>query len=244
MKPNNEVNKEMEKLLSTPEDKAKRENVLKALEKARAVRSENIKKEKEKSTPLCKVPPPIQKSEEKPKLIKQGIFKKPLPMDKLIPIEKGAGFGFFKKMKMYRNPSITYLITMLYGNGTMKHFIILTTKDMFTLNKKKYHLNKNEGWYDINFHQHRLMYHVDYVEPINKELKIEGDKAYMSLNPENIEPVLSMEYIKVLSQSQTLTKWIKMVLLFVVIILALNFINVIVFVLQSGIFKGLMSSFG
>lgn len=159
---------------------------------------------------------------------------------KVKPVKRGDGYKFFSKRKMNTNPTTTYLITMLFGNGTMKHLVLEGKGFVFTYNKRKYHLNKTLSWYDVNHHQNRLMYYEDYAEPLNRAIHCDGDKKYLSITPDNITDVMAMEYVKVLSQSQQLSKWLKIAVFLMIANLALSFLNTLIFVLQSGILGGLL----
>jgi len=155
-------------------------------------------------------------------------------------VATGEGMNWKDKGKLQKNPTSTYVVTMLFGNATCEHYVIDTSDNFFVINKKRYHLNKLLGWYDVNFHQNRLIFYEDYVEPIEPRIKIEGDKAYLYITPSNMKQVMEMEYVKILSQSAELTKWLKILIFICIGILALSLINTIVFIAQSGVFQGIM----
>lgn len=166
------------------------------------------------------------------------IPKVPITQPKMV--KRNAKIRIKDKFRLVTKPTKTFLATMLFGNGTIKHFIVDSKDDFFKYDKKKYHLNKDDSWYDVNFHQSRLFYYEDYVEPLTKSIHCEGDTAYLKVTPRNVEPMLEQEFIKVLAESQQLTKWIKMCIFILIIVLGLSFINTLVFLLQSGILKGIM----
>lgn len=154
--------------------------------------------------------------------------------------KRGDGFGFLQQRKMNASPTSTYLVSILFGNGTIKHIVLEGKGNIFTYNKRKYHLNKSQSWYDVNHHQNRLIYYEDYAEPLNRQIYVDGDRRYLSITPDNMQEVMAMEYVKVLSQSQQLSKWLKIAVFLMIANLALTFINTLIFVLQSGILSGLV----
>lgn len=154
--------------------------------------------------------------------------------------KKGEGFSFWKKRKLGSNPTSTFMLTFMYGNGTLKHLVLEGKGNVFTLNKRKYHLAKEKSWYDVNNHQNRLFYYEDYPEPLNRSVFIDGDKRFLSITPDNLQDVMGMEYVKVLSQSQQLSKWLKIAVFLMIANLGLTLINTLIFVLQSGILKGVL----
>lgn len=154
-----------------------------------------------------------------------------------------AGIGWKQKMTLRRNPTSTYLITMFFGNGTCEHFVLKTTSLFFRHGKNKdtYHLNKTQGIYDVNEKQHRFFYHEDFAEPLQFKtiVKEGGNEAYAFITPENLEPYINMEYVKVLAKLPEITKWLKILIFLSIAILCLLVIIVIVFIAQSGIFQQL-----
>lgn len=174
--------------------------------------------------------------------------EKPLPTPPTPPeppypvrmIKQNEKLKLKEKIKLMLKPTQTFLVTMFFANGTTTHFVIEAKEHFFKYKKKKYHINPDVAWYDINFHQSRLFYYIDYLEPLDKTIYCDGNKSYLKITPDSIEPLIEMEYIKVLSQSQQLTKWIKMAIFLLIIVLGLSFVNTIVFLLQSGIMEGVL----
>jgi hypothetical protein len=156
------------------------------------------------------------------------------------PVKVGQNMSRGDNLKLAKNPTSSYVITMLFGNGTMEHYVIETKENFFILNKKRYHLNKTLGWYDVNFKNNRLIYFEEYVEPIEHGVKFDGDKTFLYITPSNMQPVMEMEYVKILSQSAELTKWLKILIFIGIASLCLMLINTIIFVVQSGILQSLM----
>ncbi len=155
-------------------------------------------------------------------------------------VEKGGGFNWRQKLRLGKNPTTTYVVTILFGNATCEHYIIETQKNYFEINKRRYHLNKVLAFYDVNFHQDRLIYFEDYVEPIEpSKVHIEGDKAFLTITPDNMKEVLEMEYVTVLSKSAELTKWLKILIFLTIASLGLALINTIIFIAQSGILQNI-----
>ena len=159
--------------------------------------------------------------------------------------KKHAGLGFWKKMKLNRNPLTSYLITMIYPNGTVEHFVLETNSNFFKHGKKRqYHLNKTKCLWDSNEKQNRLYYHFDCVEPLEfLEIKSEVglNEAYASITPQNLEPVIKMEFVRLIAEGPELSRMVKIVLFLCIAILGLLLIIVIVLVAQSGIFQQMAS---
>lgn len=203
-----------------------------------------VPEEKAPELPVPPTPPPeLQQPEDDvivtEVLMDDGAKDKVGFAGKVKKTERGDGFGFMQKRKMDGSPTSIYLITMLFGNGTMKHLVIEGKGNIFTYNKRKYHLNKALCWYDVNYHQNRLLFFEDYVEPLNNKLHCVGDRRFLSVTPDNIQEMLEMEYVKVLAQSQQLSRWLKIAVFLMIANLAISGINTLVFILQSGVLRGI-----
>jgi hypothetical protein len=153
-------------------------------------------------------------------------------------------FGWCQKRDLNKNPTTTFIATMLYGNGTCDHFVIKTKEQIFYWKNRYYHLNKNKVFYDVNCKQNRLFYYEDYVEPLDTNIYAEGDKAFLKITPSNLKSVFEMEYVKVISQSQQLTKWIKIAVYLIIANLFFTGIMVLIMIVQSGIFSKLSLAAG
>jgi hypothetical protein len=159
--------------------------------------------------------------------------------------KKHSGLKFWQKVKLNRNPLTTYLVTMIYGNATVEHFVLETSSNFFTHGKKlKYHLNKTKCLWDSNEKQNRLYYHVDCVEPLEfQEIhKITGlNEAYASITPQNLEPIIKMEFVRLIAEGPELSRMVKICLFLLIAVLGLLIIIVIIFIAQSGIFQQMAS---
>lgn len=102
------------------------------------------------------------------------------------------------KFILDRNPTETFLITMLFSNGTSKEFVIKTNKRTFIFAKKMYYLFYEEAYFNISSNQYQLIFHETCTCPINREIILDGDEGYFVNTPENMKDLLSMEYAKAL----------------------------------------------
>lgn len=118
-----------------------------------------------------------------------------------------------EKLKLNRNPSKTFFVTMMYNNGTCKTFVMKGEGNYFTHSKKTYYIDYEESWFNLTQNQYFLLYNENYAVPINREVQPNGDEAFFNVTPSNLKEVVKMEYIKVLAQSQELSKWLRLSLL-------------------------------
>lgn len=156
--------------------------------------------------------------------------------------EQQRGLSFGDKMKLNRNPLTTYLITMYYGNATCEHFVLECNSNFMTHRKKKYHLDKTQAVWDANEKSNRLFYHENFVEPLQFKTIITEtgeDEAYVAVTPENLEPIIKMEFVRLIAEGPELSKMVKIVMFLCIAILGLLLIIVIIFIAQSGIFQQL-----
>jgi hypothetical protein len=122
----------------------------------------------------------------------------------------GSGLGWRERMKLSKNPLTTYFVSMIHGNGSFDTFIIDTDQKLFEYNKKWYHLNIKKMLYDANEKTGRLIYHEDYVEPLEpKQIKELGNPAFFAVTPENIAGVIKAECVRLLSESDIMN-WLKL----------------------------------
>lgn len=154
---------------------------------------------------------------------------------KITEIRKLQGLKFKDKHKVRRKPSKAFLITMRYSNGTRRSFIITTTKETFKHRKGLYYLYYENAFFDISNGLYHLDYFDDYCCPIDREIikKVDKDapvgqeRAYFTVTPHNLRPLLAMEYVKSLAQSQELNKYLKMTLLFSIVSIAIGVVILI-----------------
>jgi hypothetical protein len=154
--------------------------------------------------------------------------------------KKHFGLNFWQKKDLTGNPATSYLITMLHGNGTLDHFVVKTANNCFFYKKNYYHLNKLQAWYDINNNQTRMLYHENYVEPLDTKVYIEGDRAWLKVTPEMLKPFVEMEYVKVLTESDALSKWLKVAVYLMIANLLFTAIMAISALIQTGVFNNLV----
>jgi hypothetical protein len=151
-----------------------------------------------------------------------------------------AKLGFWELRKLNKNPTTSYLVTMLYNNASTANFIISTSQAYFSdLNKKKYHIDKDRVWFDTNDKISRLFYQEDFFEPINHEIKTEGEEQYLSVTPQNVENLIKQEFIKNITNLD-ITTWVKVTLLGVVIAILGIGVTIILGVQTSRIMSGII----
>jgi len=112
---------------------------------------------------------------------------------------KNMNFGFKDNRKLKKHPESTFLIEMLYSNGTSKTFVIKTNKNTFSIDEKIYYLFYEECYFDLSMNQFRLIYHESCPVPINREIMKIGDDTYFSVTPDNLKPLVEMRYLEVLT---------------------------------------------
>lgn len=118
------------------------------------------------------------------------------------------------KARMRLRPSSSFLVTMLFSNGTSRQFVVSTGKETFTYKGRTYFLRYEDAWFDLSYNQYRLMYFDDYPCPIDRKVTRKGDKSFWSVTAANLKPLIKMEYIKALAQAQELSRYLKMAMLF------------------------------
>jgi len=123
---------------------------------------------------------------------------------------KHEKMGFFAKRKLKKNAETSYYIMMKFSNGTCKEFVISTTKEVFTYKKRTYYLRYEDSWFNLTQNQYQLFYFDDYPVPIDRKILKKGDSAFFSVTPENLKPLIEMNYVKVLANTQDLDKYLKM----------------------------------
>lgn len=140
---------------------------------------------------------------------------------------KHEKLGWFQKRKFKKHPDRSYFITMFFSNGTCKEFVIVSNDEVFTYKKRMYYLRFENSFFNLTQNQNHLLYFDDYPVPINKQITKTGDKAFFSVSPDNLKPLLKMEYVKVLSQNLELDKYLKMSAIFSIINAGLGVIMIL-----------------
>ena len=105
---------------------------------------------------------------------------------------------------------------MHFSNGTTQQFVIYSKKETFDYKKRTYYLRYEDAWFDITYKLYRLNYFDDYPCPIDRKVvKISqtGDKSMFTVSPENLKPLIEMEYVKALASAHQITQWLKMCML-------------------------------
>jgi len=165
-------------------------------------------------------PPPNFKESSK-------VFDKELPKvtdgGKVREIKPGERISFRDKLKMGREGDTAWVVTMLFGNGTCRQFVITTKVELFEYKKRWYHLRYENSWFDLSYKYYRLFFFDDYVEPLDKEIIRKGDVNWWTVTPDNIKPYVKQQYVKNLTESE-LEKWLKIITVgvFVCIILMIG----------------------
>jgi len=128
-------------------------------------------------------------------------------------IKKNTGLKFTDKFKLKFKPTISFLISMHFSNGTCKSFVVASKTETFDYKKKTYYLRYENAWFDLTHNLYRLNYFDDFPLPIDRKVIKQGDSKFFAVTPENIKPLLKMEYVKALAQSHEISKYLKMCLL-------------------------------
>ena len=154
----------------------------------------------------------------------------------LKPIKKLSKLKFRDKWRLRRKPEKSFLVTMLFSNGTSKTFVVATREEVFTYKKRTYYLKYDDSWFSLSHNQYRLFYFDDSPVPLQREIIKRGEKPFWSVSPDNLKPLLKMEYVKTLAQSQELSRFLKFSLLLGV---ANAFLSVIILgLIYNGLYSG------
>ena len=168
--------------------------------------------------------------DEKPLEKRKGWFKK-LPLNTIHEINsKEENLKYLDKVKLNLFPTKTFLISMHFSNGTMKQFVIYSNREIFEYKKRHYYLRYEDAWFDTTYKLYRLNYFDDYPYPIDRKVtKItqSGDKSLFTVSPENLKPLIEMEYVKALASAHQITQWLKLTLMMSVGSLIIGIINAI-----------------
>jgi len=116
-----------------------------------------------------------------------------------------------------RNPESSYIVTMLFNNGTKRTFVVKTSKQTFDFRKKTYFLYHEESFFDLSLNQYHLFFHESNSVPINREIALDGDEAYFNVTPENLKQLIAMEYVKVLAGANSLDMRMRIVIILVAV---------------------------
>ena len=141
-------------------------------------------------------------------------------------------FKFFDRRKLALSPEKSFIIHMLFANGTSKIFVIKTRGYSFEMKKKTYFLYYEESFFNLSLNQYELFYHENYVMPINREVQQKGNEAYFNVTPENAKEIIDFEYVKVLAGANNISNSMKIILILMIINVAVSVL--IAFVLFRG----------
>jgi len=129
---------------------------------------------------------------------------------KVRELKQGERISFRDRLKMGREGDTAWVITMLFGNGTCRQFVITTKSDLFEYKKSWYHLRYENSWFDLTFKYYRLFFFENYVEPLDKEIIRKGDVSWWTVTPDNIRPYVKQQYVKNLTESE-FEKWLRII---------------------------------
>ena len=141
-------------------------------------------------------------------------------------VKKGDKLSKLDLIKLRFRPSSCFLVTMLFNNGTSKQFVVSSNKEMFSYKGKSYYLRYEDAWFDLSYNQYRLMYFDDYSCPIDRKVLKQGDAAFFAVTSSNLKPLIKMEYVKALAQSQDISKYLLINMVVSVFTLMLVFVNI------------------
>lgn len=136
--------------------------------------------------------------------------------------ERHEKLSFMDKRKLGTYPDETFIILMIFSNGSCREFVIRSREEYFEYKGRSYYLRFEDNIFNITQRDYMLIYHEDYTVPIGKQIHVELDKdadtdekekIWLSVTPHNLKSVVKMEYVKVLSQSQELNKYLRMVMM-------------------------------
>ena len=170
---------------------------------------------------------------------------KPIPKDKdtvgmASESKKLMGLSFWDRRKIKKKPEHSFLITMIFSNGTSRRFIISTNEETFSYKKRHYNLRYEDSYFSLTDNQFILFYHEDFVNPIDRELVRLGNEAYFTTTPENIKPIIDMEYVKALSSSIELNKFFRSSLVLMILNLLIGLFNLFMMFKLNKIIKALV----
>ena len=160
---------------------------------------------------------------------KTGIFKSFFTFRWMVKKKKhNLRFPIMQRRTLNIHPEHSFIITMLFANGTLKTFVLNAKGTTFEMNKRTYHLFYEESWFDISLNQYHLFYHENLPVPINREISKQGDESYFNVNPDNLKDLLAGEYVKILVKANQITDALKTLTLLAFIQLGVGIITLLV----------------
>ncbi len=153
---------------------------------------------------------------------------------------------FFDKRRLKKKPETSFLIRMIFSNGTSKEFVISTRAEIFTYKKRTYYLQYDESVFNLTQNQYELSYFDDVPTPLRRRIIKTGDKAFWAVTPENLKPLIEMNYVKVLAQNTEIDKYLKsttmltifnMMLGFIILFFSYKSYKVLQIIIESGVLK-------
>lgn len=149
-------------------------------------------------------------------------------------IKQGEKISMRDKIKMGRSGETSWVITMLFSNGTCRQFVISTTQELFKYRKRWYHLRYENSWFDLSFKYYRLFFFDDYVEPLDTEIIRKGNDSWWSVTPDNVKGFTRQQHIKNITESE-ITRWLKIITVIAGLGLIVSFGMVAYFLLKGGV---------
>ncbi len=118
-------------------------------------------------------------------------------------------FSFWKRSKLKSKPDTSYIITMLFGNGTLKTFVVIPKNNTFKMKKKLYYIVYEECFFDLTNSQYHLFYEEQYCTPINREVIADDKDPYFAITPSSLKSLIKFEYVKTLASAHiTAINWV------------------------------------
>lgn len=136
---------------------------------------------------------------------------------------KKKGLAWIDRRRLKKKPETSFLIRFLFSNGTSKEFVISTTEETFRYKKRTYHLRYENSFFNLTQNQFELTYFDDFVEPLDRKIIRKGNEAFWGVTPENLKPLIEMNYLKVLASQGELDRYLKMNAILTVVLLFFNF---------------------
>lgn len=189
----------------------------------------------------------MEKRTKKPKQVitHTDLFDKEIPSAKnkdgtpsvVYQKEKWKGLSRKDRKRLKKNGDKAFMITMMFSNGTCREFVIIGKTEYFDYRKRTYYLRYEDSWFNLTQNQFELFFFDDCPVPISREIMKKGDKKFFSVTPENLKPLIKMEYVKALASSDDVIRKVKTILVLVIVGLALMGINLLVTFGVSGKIK-------
>jgi len=166
---------------------------------------------------------PVEKKEKIEAMKKEDVEELRVMKGNVKGVKINTGLGWRAKRKLKSKPESSYLVKMIFSNGTTRYWVVETDDELFVYKKRMYYLRKENSFYNLTHHQQELIYYDDYVCPIEKNVVLMEDeeekdsnlrKAFFSIVPSNLKPLIKMEYVKALAESSEFSKYLKLSLIF------------------------------